>query len=56
MSKDESVDQKSDSEGSTSPPDAAHPGEATSPPSNPPLDERALEEGQEKLDQAGGGH
>lgn len=55
MSEQESVDQKGKDKGITSP-DAAHPGEATSPPSNPDTDERALAESLEKLDQAGGGH
>src|SRR5829696_4859064 len=55
MDHNESVDQKGDDKGITSP-DAAHPGEATSPPGNPDTDEQAVEEGREKLDQAGGGH
>jgi len=55
MSEGETVDQQGDDKGSTSP-DAAQPGEATSPPANPEVDEQAVEEGQEKLDQAGGGH
>jgi hypothetical protein len=55
MADNESVDQRGDDKGSTSP-DAAHPGEATSPPGNPPADERAVQESHEKLDQAGGGH
>jgi hypothetical protein len=55
MSEDESVDQKGDDKGITSP-DADHPGEATSPPGNPDVDEQAAEESREKLDQAGGGH
>jgi hypothetical protein len=41
---------------STTSPDADHPGEATSPPANPDVDQDAVEEGQEKLDQAGAGH
>ena len=32
------------------------PAEGTSPPGNPPVDEKAVEEGKEQLDQAGGGH
>ena len=40
--------------GITSPDDPTH--EATAPPDNPPVDEQAVEEGQEKLDEAGGGH
>jgi hypothetical protein len=55
MSDNESVDQKGDDRGITSP-DADHPGEATSPPSNQEVDQEAVDEGQEKLDQAGGGH
>ena len=55
MSDTESVNQEGDDKGITSP-DAAHPGEATSPPGNPEVDQEALEEGQDRLDQAGGGH
>ena len=55
MSDNESVDQQGDHTGITSP-DAPHPGEATSPPSNPETDEQAVEEGQDRLDQAAGGH
>ena len=55
MGEQESVNQKGDAQGSTSP-DAAHPGEATSPPGNPDADEQAVEESRDKLDQAGGGH
>ena len=55
MTEGENPDQQGDDRSSTSP-DAANPGEATSPPSNPEVDEQAVEEGQEKLDQAGGGH
>ena len=55
MSESDSVDQKGDDKGITSP-DAAHPGEATSPPGNPEVDQDALKESEEKLDQAGGGH
>ena len=33
-----------------------HPAEGTSPPANPETDEQAVQEGEEKLDQAGGGH
>lgn len=51
----ESVNQEGDDRGITSP-DAAHPGEATSPPGNPETDEQAVAESQDKLDQAGGGH
>ena len=32
------------------------PAEGTAPPSNPEVDEQAVEEGRDKLDQAGGGH
>lgn len=55
MNDHESVDQQGDDTGLTSP-DAANPGEATSPPGNPDVDQEALEESEEKLDQAGGGH
>ena len=55
MTEGDSPDQQGGDKGITSP-DAANPGEATSPPSNPETDEQAVEEGQEKLDQAGGGH
>ena len=55
MTEGQSNDQQGSDKSSTSP-DAAHPGEATSPPANPEVDEHAVEEGQEKLDQAGGGH
>jgi hypothetical protein len=55
MSENESVDPQGDEKSSTSP-DAAHPGEATRPPANPDIDEQAVEEGREKLDQAAGGH
>jgi hypothetical protein len=55
MGEQESVKQQGDDQGITSP-DAPHPGEATSPPSNPDTDEQAVEEGRDKLDQAGGGH
>jgi hypothetical protein len=55
MTDSESVDQQGDEKGITSP-DADHPGEATSPPSNPEVDEQATDESREKLDQAGGGH
>jgi hypothetical protein len=51
----ESVDQQGDDKGLTSP-DADHPGEATSPPGNPEVDEEAVQESEDKLDQAGGGH
>ena len=55
MNQNESTDQQGDEKSSTSP-DAANPGEATAPPSNPETDEQAVEEGRERLDQAGGGH
>jgi hypothetical protein len=55
MTEGESVDQQGNDEGITSP-EGDHPGEATSPPGNPDVDDQALEESQEKLDQAGGGH
>lgn len=55
MNQNESPEQQ-DSERSSTSPDAPHPGEATQPPSNPETDEQAVEEGQERLDQAGGGH
>jgi len=38
----------------TTPPDPTH--EATTPPGNPDVDQEALDEGRDKLDQAGGGH
>jgi len=38
----------------TTPPDPTH--EATTPPGNPDIDQEALDEGRDKLDQAGGGH
>jgi hypothetical protein len=40
-------------EHATTTPDAAHPGEATSPPSNPETDEQAVDAGKDRLDQAG---
>jgi hypothetical protein len=55
MTENESADQQGEGEGITSPA-APHPGEATKPPSNPEADDQAVEEGQERLDQAGGGH
>ena len=55
MNETESTDQSGDERSSTSP-DAPHPGEATQPPANPETDELAVEAGQERLDQAGGGH
>ena len=55
MTEDESAAQEGKDRSSTSP-DAANPGEATSPPANPETDEQAVEDGREKLDQAGGGH
>ena len=39
---------------STSPPDPTH--EATRPPGNPDVDQEAVEKGEDKLGQAGGGH
>ena len=45
-----------DGERSSTSPDAPHPGEATQPPANPETDEQAVEESEEKLDQAAGGH
>jgi hypothetical protein len=38
----------------TTPPDPTH--EATTPPDNPEPDTAAVEQGEEKLEQAGGGH
>lgn len=38
----------------TSPPDPTH--EATRPPGNPDVDQEAVDKGEEKLKQAGGGH
>jgi hypothetical protein len=38
----------------TTPQDPTH--EASSPPSSPEPDRRAVEEGEDKLEQAGGGH
>jgi hypothetical protein len=38
----------------TSPPDPTN--DATTPPGNPPVDEEAVRESEEKLDRAGGGH
>jgi hypothetical protein len=38
----------------TSPDEPTH--EATTPPGNADVDESAVEEGEDKLDQAGGGH
>lgn len=55
MSDKGTVNQEGDDEGITSP-DAANPSEATSPPGNGERDEQAVEEGRERLDQAGGGH
>jgi hypothetical protein len=55
MSEHDSVNQEGDDKGLTSP-DADHPGEATSPPGNQDTDEQAVEEGRDRLDQAGGGH
>jgi hypothetical protein len=55
MTDTESVNQQGNEKSITSP-DADNPSEATSPPANPDVDQDAVEEGQEKLDQAGGGH
>ncbi len=55
MNENEQAEQQGEDRGITSP-DADSPSEATSPPSNPERDEQAVEEGQERLDQAGGGH
>ena len=55
MNETESTEEQGNAKSSTSP-DAANPGEATSPPANPETDEQAVEEGRERLDQAGGGH
>ena len=55
MTDNEATDQQGSEKGITSP-DADNPGEATSPPGNPEVDQAAVDEGQEKLDQAGGGH
>jgi hypothetical protein len=55
MTDTESAEQHGDNPSSTSP-DAPHPGEATQPPSNPQADDQAVQESEEKLDQAGGGH
>jgi hypothetical protein len=55
MTDNETVDQEGNDEGVTSP-DAPHPGEATSPPSNPEVDQEDVDESMDKLDQAGGGH
>jgi len=55
MRESESVDQRGDDQGITSP-DADHPAEATQPPGNADVDQEAVEESEEKLDQAGGGH
>jgi hypothetical protein len=38
----------------TAPDDPTH--EATTPPGNPETDEHAVQEGEDKLEQAGGGH
>ena len=55
MTENDSEDQGTGDQGLTSP-DAANPGEATSPPSNPEVDQEAVDESEDKLDQAGGGH
>ena len=52
---DETPAEREDERSSTSP-DAEHPGEATSPPANQDVDQQAVDEGREKLDQAAGGH
>ena len=41
-------------DGGTSPEEPTH--EATTPPGNPEPDEGAIQEAEDKLDQAGGGH
>lgn len=43
-----------DRAGTSPPPEQGD--QATKPPGNPPVDEEALEQSREKLDQAGGGH
>jgi hypothetical protein len=40
--------------GITGPPDSTK--DATTPPDNPEADQQAVEQGRDKLDQAGGGH
>jgi hypothetical protein len=55
MNENENTEEQSGDKGITSP-DADNPGEATSPPSNPDTDDQAVEEGRDRLDQAGGGH
>jgi hypothetical protein len=45
---------ESEEKDTTSPDEPTH--EATTPPGNPEVDEEAVEQGEEKLDQAGGGH
>lgn len=43
-------------EASTTPPDAEHPGKATKPPGGGDRDEDAIRRGEDRLDQAAGGH
>jgi hypothetical protein len=50
----EPQEQEQEQGGGTSPEEPTH--EATTPPGNGPPDEGALEEAQDQLDQAGGGH
>ena len=45
---------ENDEKGITSPPQPTH--EATTPPDNPEPDQGAVEQGREKIEQAGGGH
>ncbi len=47
-------DNEREREQTTSPPDETH--EATTPPGSGELDQEAVERGEERLDQAGGGH
>jgi hypothetical protein len=51
---DETPDQTGDDRGITSP--EGRPDQATTPPGNPEADEQAVREGEDKLEQAGGGH
>ena len=55
MTNKEETGQKGELRDITSP-DADHPGEATSPPGNGDRDDQAVEQGLDRLDQAGGGH
>ena len=48
------IDEEREAPEDTSPPDETH--DATTPPGGGDVDEDALEEGQDQLDQAGGGH